>query len=136
MKAVNLGIASVIAVAIVMGGITVNNVLFPWQPEYDLPENDSLCITHIVIYVPQKITDKEIFRTVMLNEIKELDRRFDVPDRNIMITNMQDNKTKISFEGIWTEEGNGRVLIDNLEGYEFIESVLEQDSISLITECQ
>lgn len=100
MKTTNLGIASVIGVAIVIAGITINNVLFPWDPEYDLPENDSLCMTHVVIQTPQKITDSEILRTIMLNEIENLDFRFDVPDRYILITNLQDNKIRISFDGL------------------------------------
>ena len=135
MKKNNFGLASVIVVAIIVVGFTVNSFLFPWQPEYDLPENDRLCITQIIIQSPQKITNDEILKTVMLNEIKDIDHRFDVSDRNVTITNMQNNKTKISFDGIWTEENNGKELVENLERHEFIERVLEQNDIRLVTMC-
>ena len=84
--------------------------MFSWQPEYDSPENDFLCVTQIIIQSPQKTVNGEILRTVMLNEIKDIDGRFDISDRSIMIANMPDNKTKISFGGMWTEETTGKNL--------------------------
>jgi hypothetical protein len=136
MKITNLGMASVIGMISVIGGIAINNILFPPQHEFDVPENDSLCTTHIVIQTPQKITDKETLRTFMLSEIEDLDFRFDVPDRNILITNLQDNKIKISFDGVLSEEDSGKKLAESLERHEFIESVLEQDGVRLVIKCQ
>lgn len=136
MKTISLGIASIIGVIAVIAGTTINNTLFPSQHEFDVPENDSLCMTHVVIQTHSKITAKEILRTIMLSEIENLDFRFDVPDRYILITNLQDNKIKISFDGMWSEEDNGKRLVESLEKHEFIESVLEQDGVRLIIECQ
>jgi hypothetical protein len=94
MKITNLGMASVIGMIAVIGGIAINNILFPPQHE------------------------------------------FDVPDRNILITNLQDNKIKISFDGVWSEEDSGKKLAESLERHEFIESVLEQDGVRLVIKCQ
>jgi hypothetical protein len=89
-----------------------------------------------VIQTLHKITDKETLRTFMLSEIEDLDFRFDVPDRNILITNLQDNKIKISFDGVLSEEDSGKKLAESLERHEFIESVLEQDGVRLVIKCQ
>jgi len=136
MKTTNLGLASVIGVAVVIAGIAINNILIPTQPEYDLPENDSLCLTHMLVQTTQKITEREIFTKIILGEIKKLDSRFDIPDRYILLTNMQDNKIRISLDGLWSEENSGKRLIDALERSEFIESVLDQGGMRLAIECQ
>lgn len=136
MKTTTLGLASAIGVAAVIAGIPITNTLFPPQHEFDVPENDSMCMTHIVIQTPSKITAKELLRTLVLNEIANLDFKFDIPDRHIMITNLQDNKIKISFDGLWSEENSGKRLVESLERHEFIESVLDQGGVRLVIECQ
>jgi hypothetical protein len=136
MKTTNLGLASVIGIAVVIAGIAINNILIPTQPEYDLPENDSLCLTHMLVQTTQKITEREIFTKIILGEIEKLDSRFDIPDRYILLTNMQDNKIRISLDGLWSEENSGKRLIDALERSEFIESVLDQGGMRLAIECQ
>jgi hypothetical protein len=136
MKTTNLGIASVIGLAAVIAGIAITNFPISMQPEYDLPENDSLCLTHILVQTTQKITDREIFTKIILGEIEKLDSRFDVPDRYILVTNMQDNKIRISLDGLWSEENSGKRLIEALERSEFIESVLDQGGLRLAIECQ
>jgi hypothetical protein len=47
MKITNLGMASVIGMIAVIGGIAINNILFSPQHEFDVPENDSLCMMHL-----------------------------------------------------------------------------------------
>ncbi len=101
-----------------------------------MPENDSLCLTHMLVQTTQKITEREIFTKIILGEIEKLDSRFDIPDRYILLTNMQDNKIRISLDGLWSEENSGKRLIDALERSEFIESVLDQGGMRLAIECQ
>ena len=136
MKTTNLGLASVIGIAAVIAGFAIINFPIPMQPEYDLPENDSLCLTHILVQTTQKITDRETFAKFILGEIENLDSRFDVPDRYILVTNMQDNKIRISLDGLWSEENSGKRLIEALERSKFIESVLDQGGVRLAIECQ
>ncbi|KAF6246360.1 hypothetical protein C6990_09540 [Nitrosopumilus sp. b3] len=133
---------AVIIVGIIVAGfslIITGTILidFPikMNPTYDLPENDVYCNTQILVQTTHKI-DREVFAKTVLNEIKKLDWRFDWSDRYILITDMQNEKLRISIEGLWSPESSGMRLIESLEQLDEVESVLEDRGVRLALECQ
>lgn len=135
MKTTYLILASVIGLAIVIIGTILFDFPIKMNPTYDLPENDTWCTTHILVQITHKV-DREVFTKMVLDEIKELDWRFDWSDRYILITDMQNEKIRITIEGLWSPEGGGARLIESLEKLDEVESVLEDRGVLLAIECQ
>ena len=135
MKQTYLILASVIGLAIVITGIVLTDFPIKMNLTYDLPENDTYCTTHILVQTTHKV-NREVFSKIVLDEIKELDWRFDWSDRYILITDMQNEKVRITLDGLWSPEGSGARLIESLEQLNEVESVLEDRGVLLLMECQ
>ena len=99
-----------IIAAITITGIVIGTFLILMPQEYDLPENDRLCSTHILVQTTHKI-DRKIFSETVLREIGLLDYRFDYDGRGIFVTNMGDNKLRITIDGLWSIENSGSSLL-------------------------
>ena len=135
MNTTYLILASVIGLAMVITGIVSPDFPIKMNPTYDLPENDTWCTTHILVQTTHKV-DREVFSKMVLDEIKELDWKFDWSDRYILITDMQNEKVRITLEGLWSLEGGGARLIESLEQLDEVESILEDRGVLLAIECQ
>ncbi|WP_420545522.1 hypothetical protein [Nitrosopumilus sp.] len=128
---ITIGIIAAIITAATVIGIFL--ILMP--QEYDLPENDRLCSTHVLVQTTHKV-DRKVFSETVLREIGLLDYRFDYDGRGILVTNMGDNKLRITIDGLWSIENAGSSLLESLENLEYVESVLKQGDILLAIECQ
>jgi hypothetical protein len=126
---------ALIGLSIVITGTVMYDFPIKMNPTYGLPENDTWCATHILVQTTHKV-DREIFSKIVLDEIKKLDWRFDWSDRYILITDMQNEKVRITLEGLWSPEGGGARLIESIEQLDEVESVLEDRGVFLAIECQ
>ena len=64
----------------------------------DVPENDKWCDTELIVKTKEKI-DQELLKLILLDEIAKFGKAYDMPDRDILLTDMGENKSKISIEG-------------------------------------
>ena len=128
-------IGIIVAGSLVITGTILIDFPIKMNPTYDLPENDVYCNTQILVQTTHKV-DREVFAKTVLNEIKKLDWRFDWSDRYILITDMQNEKLRITIEGLWSPEGSGARLIESLEHLDEVELVLEDRGVRIALECQ
>ena len=54
----------------------------------------------MIVKTKEKI-GRELLKSILLDEIAKFGAVYDVPDRSILLTDIGENKTKISMDGSW-----------------------------------
>lgn len=111
----------------------VTNSTGKWSD--DVPENDNWCDTELIVKTKEKI-DQESLRLILLGEIVKFGAAYDVPDRDILLTDMGKNKTKISMNGSWMLEQGRPDIVKALAELTFVDNVEEYHGRLLVVSCQ
>ena len=101
----------------------------------DVPENDKWCDTELIVKTKEKI-DREVLKLILLDEIAKFGTVYDMPDRDILLTDMGENKTKISMDGSWRLKQDRPDIVKALTELIFVDHVEEYHGRLLVVSCQ
>jgi|CXWL01.1.fsa_nt_gi hypothetical protein len=124
-----------VGVIIVMTVLTVltiqGNIPILKHDEPIIDENDLYCFTVWRVQLNTDVDNKTL-ETILRNEIAEFGPVYDIPQREIKIDNIGNNRVKITIEGSWwvdlnnpdSKEPDLRESISNLEVVEKTENFI------------
>ena len=111
----------------------VTNSINKWSG--DVPENDKWCNTELIVKTKEKI-DQELLKLILLDEIAKFGVVYDMQDRDILLTDMGKNKTKISMDGSWKLKQDRPDIVKALTELIFVDHVEEYHGRLLVVSCQ
>ena len=101
----------------------------------DVPENDKWCNTELIVKTKEKI-GRELLKSILLDEIAKFGAVYDVSDRSILLTDIGENKTKISMDGSWRLKQDRPDIVKALTELILVDDVEEYHGRLLVVSCQ
>jgi len=128
-------------ILIVLGIIIISSVIFvifydfSFEKNDNIPENSQYCTTELYVKTKEKM-DRKLFELIVRDEIAKFGAIYDITDRYVLLTDMGENRTRISLDGLWSLDYDRPNLIESLTDLEFVEEVEEYRGVYLAVECQ
>ncbi len=101
----------------------------------NIPENSQYCTTELYVKTKEKI-DRKFFEVIIRDEIAKFGTVYDIDDRYVLLTDMGENRTRISLDGLWSLEPDRPNLVESLTALDFVNEVEKYLGIYLVVECQ
>ena len=98
-------------------------------------ENNPYCNTEFVVKTKEK-TDRKLFEIIVRDEIAKFGEIYDLPDRYVLLTNLGDNRIRISLDGGWTIAPDRPNLLESITNLDFVETAEKTHDVYMVLSCQ
>ena len=85
-------------------------------------QNDLACFTVWKVQLNTPI-DYETLEAILRDKIAEFGSVYNIPERNITIENIGNNRVKITIEGMWGPDPEGLDIRESISNIEFVEKI-------------
>lgn len=127
----------IVILGIIISSSIIFAILFEFQFEKNdnVSENSKYCTTELYVKTKERM-DRKLFELIVRDEIAKFGAIYDVSDRYVLLTDMGENRIRISLDGLWSLESDRPNLIESLTDLEVVEEVEKYRGIYLVVECQ
>lgn len=130
-----MGTIGVIAAIGIFYFVVIDQSIDEFNKNFNVPENDPYCNTEFVVKTKEK-TDRKLFEIIVRDEIAKFGEIYDMPDRYVLLTNLGDNRIRISLDGAWTIDSDRPNLMESITDLEFVESAEKLHGVYMVLSCQ
>ena len=132
---------------IVISAVTVFSILFAMifvvstysNTHSTVPENDKYCYSELIIKTTKymgSIFDRNLVGTIVRDEIAKFGAVYDVSNRHVLVTDLGENKLRISLDGSWSLRQDRPNLVQSLTNLSIVENVVEDRGNMIVVGCQ
>ncbi len=100
-----------------------------------VPENDLYCGTEWTVQMKEPL-DFKILERILREEIVEFGSAYDIPQRDITLFDLGDNRVRIVIEGLWVVAPDRPNLRASIEQIDFVDYVEEFEGGPVYAWCQ